>query len=547
MRKNRSLRHPGQAGVKVWPLVGALAAAGLASGMLGGCAMTDTKAVQGETLVPGLQIKAMPLQVRGNKTPEGYYAMGKYFFYQGRLEKAKEAFTDAVRLDPGHVDALNGLGAVFDRLGQYDSAEKAYRAALLKDPKAAHVWANLGYSLLLAGKAGDALEPLQKAVGLDPDNAVARQHLASAGAGGVNAAGAAPAETGRLAAAGRQIESGPQEPAKPEAAAGEAGPAAPTAAPVHRPTVAAAPEAAMPRSVEGPIVNIVTARGVATAEAKAPEAPVPAVVSVSQAAAPEAPVRADAPAVAAEAAGTPARPPVQIVATIQADRVASPPLESPIVNIVTAANSAGAVTIEARSPLAAVLPVSLPASDGTPAAAAQATMEPRLERVVHLSVGTARPEAAEPDAPLRPEAAPVIARDEVRISEVLGGLRIEVSNGNGVTGMARAVGTEMRETGLKVARITNARPFNKARTVILCRPELKEAAQALAQTLPSNPKVVYTDIGHRRVDMRVVLGTDSVQAREAGAKKPFLAAGSRTLVKSEWTPASGSAAPQGKG
>lgn len=82
----------------------------------------------------------------------------------------------------------------------------------------------------------------------------------------------------------------------------------------------------------------------------------------------------------------------------------------------------------------------------------------------------------------------------------------------------------MRKTGLTVTRITNARPFNKTRTIIICSPELKAVAMELAQAMPSKPKIVLRDISHRHVDVRVVLGADSVLAWEDGKKSPFVVA-----------------------
>lgn len=455
MREIRSPRHVDQARMKMWPLVGALAAAGLATAILGGCAMTDRYS---DATEQQLQIRPAPFVSRGDQSPDAYYALGKYYFYQGRLEQAKEAFWDAVRRDQNHVDALNGLGVVYDRLGQYDAARKVYEAALLKGPQAAHVWANLGYSLILAGRRSEALAPLQKAVALDPSNAVARQHLASVSAeAAATVAAASPAEQTQIAAAA-------------QAATAKAPPPA------------------------GPVASVVTARGIETAGARTAQTSILPSASSSAVAAPNKPVRAERPRQAEALAQS---------ASAHAKETLNQP-QAMIANPVIA-------SVAKRSQV-----------EGD-------SIVQKVALVHSLSLGgaeqkTSTDPAAMQEAAPEVKAAPAASRAEARSSGALAKLRIEVSNGNGVTGMARAVGTEMRQTGLNIARITNARPFNKPQTVIMYRPELKSAAMELAQAMPAKPKIVARDLAHRNVDVRVVLGADSALALKNGAKSPYLVA-----------------------
>lgn len=420
MKAIRNDRKVVQAKRKMWPLAEALTAAGLASVLLGGCAMTDSNRAA------DVQMRAMPLVVRTAQSPEAHYALGKYYFYQGRFEQAREAFADAVRLEPGHVDALNGLGVVHDRLGQYDEARKAYDAALHKDPAAAHVWANLGYSLILAGKSSEAAAPLQRAVSLDPANALAQQHLASV-----------------------QMLAG---------------------------SVAAAAQAETSKTPAGPVASVVTAKGIDAAAAAMPAGN---------------PARAEP----QRQAQTPVPP-----ANTQA-RPESSPAQSVIASVVNQSSHKGATVVQKV--------VSMPALPSV-----------RVEQKL-----SSAPLVAEVKAPAA-KAAPAARTAAGGNPESLRGLRIEVSNGNGVTGMARAVGTEMRQAGgLNIARITNARPFNKPQTLILCSPEMKAAAMELAQSMPVRPRIVLRDVAHRQVDVRVVLGADTALALKEGAKGPYRVAG----------------------
>lgn len=86
--------------------------------------------------------------------------------------------------------------------------------------------------------------------------------------------------------------------------------------------------------------------------------------------------------------------------------------------------------------------------------------------------------------------------------------RVEVSNGNGVNGLARATSRDLRRDGLKVTRVTNDRPFDKTRTVIVYNARFQATAKALAGSLAVAPLLVAGDVSHRGVDLRVVLGRD---------------------------------------
>lgn len=484
MKARQSLHHPGQPKTKKWPLVSALTAAGLATAMLGGCALTERHTAPAGAAVPAdIEVRALPLVAQGTKTPDAYYTLGKYYFYQGRLEQAREAFWDAVKLDHGHVDALNGLGAVYDRLGQFDLAQKAYEAALLKDPQAAHVWANLGYSLILAGKTGEAVAPLQKALALDPANGAARRHLADLGAKALPAAAAtAGADEARNAAE-------PAAPVAPQGVVASVTTAKDQTAVVARPAsveLAPAPVASLAATVQ-PVEPLPVRQAQAAA--------IPAIAKAE----PKAVDIAASPVLHAAAAPTP-----------PSARVAVVPAASP--------HAVGAPAAESRSP-------SIIASVDTPSPARQASVPAAAPAPGAADSGKGLPNAPEREAVAVPTTIPVASLGESGISGMLKGLRIEVSNGNGVTGMARAVGHGMRESGLNIARITNARPFDKPQTLIVCSPAMKPAAMELAQSMAVEPRIVMRDVSHRNVDVRVVLGADTALAWKDKSKAPYLIAG----------------------
>lgn len=115
--------------------------------------------------------------------------------------------------------------------------------------------------------------------------------------------------------------------------------------------------------------------------------------------------------------------------------------------------------------------------------------------VYTLNTGGARQAPAAPPVPMR--AAPAAMHP----------VRIEVSNGNGVRGMAKAVAAIIGNTHLIVARLTNQKPFNVQKTHVRFRKGFESEASRLARHLgPGIP--VEAEPGSIATDIRVVLGRD---------------------------------------
>ncbi|MBA5608521.1 LytR C-terminal domain-containing protein [Duganella sp. FT3S] len=85
-------------------------------------------------------------------------------------------------------------------------------------------------------------------------------------------------------------------------------------------------------------------------------------------------------------------------------------------------------------------------------------------------------------------------------------VRLEISNGNGVTGMAAALARTMRGDGVRVVRLTNVRPF----AVLVSRVEYQSDQRAAAQALASRLGMAVTAPreGQQRAQVRIVLGRD---------------------------------------
>ncbi len=89
--------------------------------------------------------------------------------------------------------------------------------------------------------------------------------------------------------------------------------------------------------------------------------------------------------------------------------------------------------------------------------------------------------------------------------------RIEVSNGNGVTGMAKKVKGFLNKEGYSSARLTNQKPFHVASSQVQYRTGYREQAQSLALILPGQPGIAPASKDLRwDISIRVLLGKDLV-------------------------------------
>lgn len=86
--------------------------------------------------------------------------------------------------------------------------------------------------------------------------------------------------------------------------------------------------------------------------------------------------------------------------------------------------------------------------------------------------------------------------------------RLEVSNGNGVTGMARRVGGILGENGFDTARLTNQKPFIVKVSQIQYQPGFIDEARRLQTTLPGKPAIVESSKLRQDIKLRLLLGRD---------------------------------------
>jgi len=128
---------------------------------------------------------------------------------------------------------------------------------------------------------------------------------------------------------------------------------------------------------------------------------------------------------------------------------------------------------------------------------------PPLATVAEPSLPEMVPQRAEsePPAQIAPSAQPA--------APTLPKPRVEISNGNGVRGMAAWLAGWLRERGLEGrSRLTNLRPYISATTVVQYRPGFDVQAREIARRMPASVELVADPRRGAPSDVRIVLGHD---------------------------------------
>ncbi|NRR30885.1 LytR C-terminal domain-containing protein [Oxalobacteraceae bacterium] len=153
----------------------------------------------------------------------------------------------------------------------------------------------------------------------------------------------------------------------------------------------------------------------------------------------------------------------------------------------------GAAMVQIRRVAARSLPIAKVSMQSAPPAAAP--LPPALP-VLPVSPPPAAAAAAPPAAAALPRLEPKPALSA----------RLEISNGNGVNGMAAAMANTLRGDALQVVRLSNVRNFSVPQSRIEYEPRQQDAAQALATRLGVSTLARHDDC--RPAELRLVLGHD---------------------------------------
>ena len=87
-------------------------------------------------------------------------------------------------------------------------------------------------------------------------------------------------------------------------------------------------------------------------------------------------------------------------------------------------------------------------------------------------------------------------------------IRLEVSNGNGITGMAKQISVFFQQHGIASVRLTNHQAYNQNQTEIYYRAGNYHQANQINQMLPVQVKLVESDLLRHDIQIKILLGRD---------------------------------------
>jgi protein O-GlcNAc transferase len=119
-------------------------------------------------------------QPSNTKTPltvDGAYAQAMDHFNAGRFSEVDKLCTAIIQAVPNHIDAINLLGVVAQRVNSHDMAVELFQRAINIDNSRAFLYYNLGNSLKNQGKLEEGVSCYKKAIAIQPDYAEAYYNL----------------------------------------------------------------------------------------------------------------------------------------------------------------------------------------------------------------------------------------------------------------------------------------------------------------------------------------------------------------------------------
>lgn len=134
-------------------------------------------------------------------TAESYLAEGTRYANERQYDKAVDAFTQALRLNPAMAAAHLGLGSMYHNMGRLADAVEPLTTAVRLDPQNAIAHLNLGVTLAALRRQDEAMRELNEAKRLDPRSARIHVEVGNAldnGFGQMDAALAEYEESARL-------------------------------------------------------------------------------------------------------------------------------------------------------------------------------------------------------------------------------------------------------------------------------------------------------------------------------------------------------------
>lgn len=104
------------------------------------------------------------------------YQLGRLYYNEERYQEAIEVFKEQIDIKPTAI-SYHFLGASYSYLDKFKEAREAYLEALRVDPNYTNVYVYLGHASYALGRLSEAVEAYRKAIKAKPDDVVARVSL----------------------------------------------------------------------------------------------------------------------------------------------------------------------------------------------------------------------------------------------------------------------------------------------------------------------------------------------------------------------------------
>jgi len=106
-----------------------------------------------------------------------WFNLGVIRLKDGRSASARDAFAEAIRVDPDLVQGHMQLGRLASKSNRYEAAADHFRRAIAADSTHAEAYGSLGIIYLQTNRPARARRMFRRVLELDPDNRAARQIL----------------------------------------------------------------------------------------------------------------------------------------------------------------------------------------------------------------------------------------------------------------------------------------------------------------------------------------------------------------------------------
>ena len=104
--------------------------------------------------------------------PASLWLLADLYYQRDQMSEALAALDRLERLQPGQLRVKIKRGRIELILGQFESASASFQAALDQDPSSGSAQHGLGLALMRASRSEEALGAFNRAVGLEPENAL---------------------------------------------------------------------------------------------------------------------------------------------------------------------------------------------------------------------------------------------------------------------------------------------------------------------------------------------------------------------------------------